>query len=244
LPASGDLAVGASSSTVTIWHVKNKQISLFSTLKLSAGPYAIGLAYDDKGDLYAGDAGANVIDFFSAGEISAGGGSPTRTLVTSNLNEVYYLAATGNRLLADGYDQNGQPLLVSVNIRTGADTILQKSALSGQLIGGIALDLQDNAILNTYGNSNALLVFKKPWTGSPTSTFVYGSGAQNSYYSGISLDRSQRTLWAANFLIQQVIHGFANVQANSYPLGTIGRSTALVASEYYDSVAVDPQAKR
>src|SRR5665213_705432 len=44
-PASGDLAVGSRSGTVTIWHVKSKQITLFSTLKLSNGPYAIGLAY-------------------------------------------------------------------------------------------------------------------------------------------------------------------------------------------------------
>ena len=243
-PASGDLAVGTRSSTVTVWHVKNKQISLFSTLNLSAGPYAIGLTYDDKGDLYAGNVGDNVIDFFSASEISAGGGSPTRTLVTSNLNEVYYLAATGNRLLADGYDQNDQPLLVSVNTKTGGDTILQKTQLSGQLIGGIVLDLKDNLTINAIGNTNMLLAFPKPWTGSPTETFVYGSGAQNSYYSGISLNRSQRTLWAGNFVIQQVSHGFTNLQANSYPLGTVGRSTALVASEYYDSVAVDPQAKR
>ncbi len=64
------------------------------------------------GDLYAGNVGENVIDFFSAGVINAGGGSPTRSLTTSNLIQINYLAASGQRLLADGYDMNGQPILV------------------------------------------------------------------------------------------------------------------------------------
>src|SRR5580700_7218617 len=54
---TGDLAVGTKSSTVTVWHVKSKQITLFATLKLSQGPYAIGLAFDRNGDLYAANAG-------------------------------------------------------------------------------------------------------------------------------------------------------------------------------------------
>lgn len=126
-PRSGDLAVGTKSATVTVWHVKNKQITLFATLKLSQGPYSIGLAFDKKGDLYAANAGDGVIDFFNSSEIEAGGGGPARTLFTSNLNEVEYLTADAHNLLADGYNSSGQPLLVSVDTRTGADTILQGS---------------------------------------------------------------------------------------------------------------------
>lgn len=37
-PQSGDLAVGTKSATVTVWHVKSKQITLFATLNLSEGP--------------------------------------------------------------------------------------------------------------------------------------------------------------------------------------------------------------
>jgi hypothetical protein len=59
-PKSGDLAVGARTGSVTVWHV-HKTIEQFSTLHLSQGPYAIGIAYDDKGDIYAADAGDNVI---------------------------------------------------------------------------------------------------------------------------------------------------------------------------------------
>jgi DNA-binding beta-propeller fold protein YncE len=239
---SGDLAVGTRSATVTVWHVKSKQIALFATLKLSQGPYAIGLAFDKQGDLYAANAGDNAIDFFGSSEIEAGGGGPTRTLFTSNLNEVLYLAADAHNLLADGYNSSGQPILVSVNTGTGADTILQ-TIESGYLPEGIAFDRQDNLILNTVGNNNTLAVFKKPWSGSPTSTFIYGSGAENGYYTGISLNRSQNTLWAASFYLPVQSHGYGSVQANSYPLGSVGRSSTGIESEFYDSIAVDPQAK-
>ena len=241
-PQSGDLAVGTRSATVTVWHVQNKAITLFATLNLSPGPYAIGLAFDKKGDLYAANAGDNVIDFFESSEIETGGGGPTRTLVTSHLNETEFLAADAHSLLADGYDRYGQPLLVSVNTRTGADTILQ-SIESGHLPEGIVFDRQENLILNTVGNNNTLAVFKKPWSGSPTSTFVYGSGAENGYYTGISLNRSQNTLWAGSFTLPVPSHGFGSVQANSYPLGSIGRASTGIESEFYDSIAVDPQAK-
>ncbi|HET6274498.1 MAG TPA: WD40 repeat domain-containing protein [Candidatus Cybelea sp.] len=121
---SGDLAVGTKSGTVTVWHVKSKQITQFATLNLSQGPYSVGLAFDPKGDLYAANSGDNVIDFFTSSEIHAGGGAPTRTLFTSQLNEVEYLAADAHNLLADGYNRYDQALLVSVNERTGNDTIL------------------------------------------------------------------------------------------------------------------------
>jgi WD40 repeat protein len=241
-PGSGDLAVGTKSATVTVWHVKSKQITLFATLKLSQGPYAIGLAFDRKGGLYAANAGDNVIDFFKSTEIEAGGGGPTRTLVTSNLNDVLYLAADARNLLADGYNSSGQPILVSVNKRTGADTILQ-TIESGYLPEGILFDRQENLILNTAGSNNTLAVFKRPWNGSPTSTFIYGSGAENGYYTGISLNRSQNTLWAASFYLPVQSQGFGSVQANSYPLGSVGRSSTGIQSEFYDSLAVDPQAK-
>jgi WD40 repeat protein len=239
---TGDLAVGTKSATVTVWHVKSKQITLFATLKLSQGPYAIGLAFDKNGDLYAANASDNVIDFFESSEIETGGGGPTRTLFTTHLNEVEYLAADAHKLLADGYNSYGQPLLVSVNTHSGADTILQNIE-SGQLPEGIVFDRHENLILNTPGNNNTLAVFKRPWSGSPTSTFVYGNGAQNGYYTGISLNSSQNTLWAASFTLTNQSHGFGSVQANSYPLGTVGRSSTGIESEFYDSIAVDPQAK-
>lgn len=241
-PHSGDLAVGTRAATVSVWRVKSKQITLFATLNLSQGPYAIGLAFDKKGDLYAANAGDNVIDFFESSEIQAGGGGPTRTLFTSNLNEVEYLAADAHNLLADGYNSSGQPLLVSVNTQSGADTILQ-TIDSGNLPEGITFDRRENLILNTIGDNNTLAVFKQPWSGAPTSKFVYGYGAENGYYTGISLNRSQNTLWAGSFFLPVQSQGYGSVQANSYPLGSVGRSTTGIESEFYDSVAADPQAK-
>jgi hypothetical protein len=241
-PLSGDLAVGTRSGTVTVWHVQNAQITLFATLNLSQGPYAVGLAFDKKGDLYAANSGDNGIDFFESSEIKAGGGSPTRTLLTSHLAAAVYLAADGQSLLADGDNIYGQPILVSVNTNTGVDTIVQ-NILSGTVPEGIVLDRDQNLILNTIGNDNTLAVYKKPWTGSPKSTFVYGSGALNGYYTGISLNKAQNTLWAGSFSLPVRSHGFASVQANSYPLGTVGRSSNAILAEYYDSIAVDPQTK-
>ncbi|HEY4433874.1 MAG TPA: hypothetical protein VGM99_05685 [Candidatus Cybelea sp.] len=240
-PRSGDLAVGTRSETVTVWHVKSKQITPFAKLNLSQGPYAIGIAFDAKGDVFAANAGNNVIDFFAASEIEAGGGAPTRSLVTSHLNEVEYLAANARALLADGYDSNGQPFLVSVNTRTGADTVLQQIE-SGTVPEGITFDRRENLILNTIGDNNTLAVYKKPWNGSPTSTFTYGS-APNGYYTGISLNKSQNTLWTGSFALLNQSHAVGSVQANSYPLGNIGRSSNGIAAEFYDSIAVDPQAK-
>lgn len=242
-PTTGDLAVGSRSDAVTVWHVSGKGIKQFATLTLSQGPYAIGLAYDHDGNLYAGNVGQNVIDFYSSTLIASGGGSPTRSIPTSNLTEIYYLAAPGKKLLADGYDMNGQPILVSVNLQSGGDTVLQKLSTFGTLAEGIAVDSRQRLIVNAAGNANMLLVFKKPWTGSPVATFPYGSGGM-AYYTGISLNKSQHTIWAGNYFEQNISHASTDVQANSYPLGSVGKSTAAIPNEFFDSVALDPQSKK
>lgn len=241
-PTTGDLAVGSRTGVVTVWHVSAKAIAQFATLQLSQGPYALGLAYDGKGDLYAGNVGQPVVDFFSASEIAAGGGNPTRSVSTSNLQDIYYLAAPGNKLLADGYDVHGQAILVSVNLTSGGDTVLQQLSNYGSLAEGIAVDSHGRLIVNSAGNSNALLVFDKPWTGKPVASFPYGDGG-NSYYAGISLNKPQNTIWAGNYFLLTIRQASTNVQANSYPLGSLGPHSTAVANEYYDSVAVDPQAK-
>lgn len=242
-PDSGDLAVAARSGVVSVWHVSGKSITQFATLQLSQGPYAIGLAYDQHGDLYAGNIGENVIDFFSASLIAAGGGSPTSSIPTSNLVEIYYLATAGKQLLADGYNAYGQPILVAVNLKAGGDTVLQALSTYGTVAEGIAVDRRQRVIVNSVGSANSLLVFDKPWTGSPVATFPYGSGGA-SYYSGISLNKPQNTIWAANFFEQNISHASTDVQANSYPLGSLGAATASISSGFYDSVVLDPQAKK
>ncbi len=113
----------------------------------------------------------------------------------------------------------------------------------GTLAEGIALDLRQRLIVNAAGSANMLLVFKKPWTGSPVATFPYGSGGF-AYYTGISLNKPQNTVWAGNYTLQNISHASTNVQANSYPLGSLGAASALIPSEFYDSIALDPQAKK
>ena len=241
-PTSGDLAVGSRSGVVTVWRVSGKGITQFATLQLSQGPYAVGLSYDDNGNLYAGNVGQPVVDFFAASLIAAGGGSPTRSVPTSNLQNIYYLATHGKKLLADGYDEHGQPILVSVNVTAGGDTVLQKLSNFGTLAEGIAIDRTGHLIVNAAGNANMLLLFDKPWTGSPVATVPYGNGG-NQYYTALSFNKQQNTLWAGNYFLQTVRTADTNVQANSYPLGSLGNATAPILNEYYDSVALDPQAK-
>ncbi|MGB8518995.1 MAG: hypothetical protein WCD38_02415 [Candidatus Tumulicola sp.] len=241
-PTTGDLAVGTHGGVVTVWHVSGKAITQFATLALSQGQYAVGLAYDHKGDLYAGNVGQPVVDFYSASEIAAGGGNPIRSVTLSNLQDIFYLAAPGDKLLADGYDVHGQAILVSVNLTAGGDTLLQQLSNYGSTAEGIVVDTHGHLIVNSGGNSNALLLFNKPWTGAPVSTFPYGDGG-NSYYAGISLNKKQDTIWAGHYFLITIRQASSNVQANSYPFGTLGPHSTAVANEYYDSVAVDPQAK-
>jgi hypothetical protein len=241
-PKTGVLAVGSRSSAITLWHVTRAAITQFGTLKLSQGPYSIGIAFDARGNLYAGNAGDNVIDVFTAAEVKSGTGAPVRSLFTTNLNEVDYLAATGTSLVADGYNQNGQPIIVSVNTQTGADTVLQMPA-SGTIPYGIVFDRKQNLIFNNAGNTDTIFVYAKPWNGAPTVSFVYGNGASNGYYSGISLNAAQTTLWAANYTLLNPSHAVANVQANSYPLGKVGSGSVGVAFGFYDSIAAWPQGK-
>lgn len=242
-PTTGDLAVSQrSGGVVSVWHVSGKGITQFATLHLSQGLYAVGLAYDNKGDLYAGNVGQAVIDLFPASEIAAGGGAPAQSVATSNLSDILYLAAPGDKLLADGYDMNGLPIVVSVNLKSGGDTVLQHLEQYGTVAEGIAVDIHGHLIVNSAGSSNTLLVFDKPWTGSPASSFPYGNGG-NAYYTAISLNKKQDTLWAGNYVLSNPSHASTNVQANSYPLGSLGSASALIPNEFYDSIAVDPQAK-
>jgi hypothetical protein len=242
-PTTGDLAVSArSGGVVTVWHVSAKGITQFATLQLSQGFYAVGLAYDHKGDLYAGNVGQPVVDFYSASEIATGGGNPIRSVTLSNLQDIFYLAAPSDKLLADGYDVHGQAILVSVNLQAGGDTLLQQLSNYGSLAEGIVVDTHGHLIVNSAGNSNALLLFNKPWTGSPVSSFPYGNGG-NAYYTALSLNKRQDTIWAGNYVLSNPSHASTNLQANSYPLGSLGNATTAIPNEYYDSVAVDPQAK-
>ena len=104
------------------------------------------------------------------------------------------------------------------------------------------MDTDGHLIVNSAGNSNALLLFNKPWTGSPVSSFPYGNGG-NAYYTALSLNKRQDTIWAGNYVLSNPSHASTNLQANSYPLGSLGNATTAIPNEYYDSVAVDPQAK-
>ncbi len=245
---TGDLAIGTEAGSVTVWHVTASGITQYATLSLSqgaSGAAAYGLAFDQKGDLYAGNWPSNAIDVFDAATIAGGGGSATRTLYSKAFGSIYFLATDGKTLLADGLDPTmNNDLLAKIDTKKGRAKILQTIVnSSGGYPGGLAVDAKHNLIVNNqYGT---LSTFARPWTGAATSSFAY-NWPYNSY-TAISLDAAQTTVWAANLFFQTVSgnnYVFTAAQANGYPLGTLGIATSpAYQDEEYVGVALDPASK-
>jgi hypothetical protein len=212
-PKSGDLAVGNSPNEVTVWHVSASGISQFAALSTSAGaPEA--LAYDGTGNLYVGDAHTNAIDVFSAKVIAHGGGAPARTIHTTLLASVYFLATTGHTLVASGQGQGQNNLVVSVDRETGADKILQ------MVLGyasGLAFDADQNLNVNTGRN---VQTFTKPWKGLKT-----GQGRLGGDFYGLSLDATGTQIWSTHeFTVYESLE-YTALQSIGYPIGNSGGET-------------------
>jgi hypothetical protein len=239
---TGDVAIGTNKGTVTVWHVSASALTLYAKMTLSQGvngARATGVAYDSGGNLYAVDWPSNAIDVFPKNEIKLGKGLPKRTIVAPAFADVYYLATDGDTLLADGYDPAMNDIVATVDTKTGNDALLQTISNShGGFPGGLAIDAHDTLIVNNqYGT---ITTYASPWTGAATSTLSYGFPSFD--YIPISLDRAQTTLWAGNLFYEKG-QLYTDVQANSYPLSTLGTSTAPMFQEEYLGLALDPQKK-
>jgi hypothetical protein len=158
ISGTGNLAMGAYGGVVTLWHVAQTGITQYGTCTLSGAAddtNAVGITWDGKGGIYAGNWPSNTIDYFSAATIAGGCTAPTLSLETTNLEVVFYLAIARKGLLADGYTFSGDADLMAINEKTGADTELQTignlSAGTGYP-GGVAADAAQNVyVVNQYG---------------------------------------------------------------------------------------------
>jgi hypothetical protein len=238
-----DLAMGTNKGTVTVWHVAVSGMTEYAKLTLSgqaAGAIASSVAFDNVGNLYAVDWPSNEIDVFAAKDIKTGKDvAPKRTIAPPDFADVYFLATDGPALYACGYNNAMQDIVASVDGKNGQDEVLQTVTNStGGFPGGIALDAEHNLIVNNqYGT---ITTYAPPYTGAAVSTFSYGFPYWD--YVPISLDHSQKTLWAGNtFYVSGSL--YTDAQANSYPLGSLGVATAPYLQEEYFGLALDPQTK-
>jgi hypothetical protein len=239
----GELAIGTFDSTVTVWTVSASAITQIATCNQSSGS-ADGVAWDSKGNLYGDNFPSNGIDTWSASSISGGCGSPSSTVYTTNLLAVYYLGTQGKTLLADGYTDNDDVDLVSVNKSTGNDTILQTDGNLSQgtgFPGGIAVGTHKAVYLNNqYGTINE---YSNGGKGSLVATCNWGFDPND--YTGISVGKSGG-IWGADINFGSGLYTYA--EEDALPLGG-GSCNVLVdsspeeVSEEYLGVAVYPANK-
>jgi hypothetical protein len=246
----GTLAIGDFDGNVTLWTIGANSLTKFATCTLSLGAsgYAAdGIAFDSKGNLYADDYPANAIDFWSKAAIAAGCGMPTRTVYTSNLQVIYYLATVKARtLLATGYDSGENVDLVSVNQKTGIDKILQTVGNLSQgtgFPGGVAVDNASNAYVNNqYGS---ITEYPNGGVGKQSDSCTWTFSPDD--YTAIATNATGTALWAANinFGSSQLL---TYAEEDTIPLGgaacsTIGDTTPAQLSEEYLGIAVYPAGK-
>jgi hypothetical protein len=198
-------AKGKTSSTGEILEytavLKNDQLQMkyVGTLQQSGngGP---GLTVDSAGNVYASNLNTNAVDVFSAAEVKSGSGTPVRTIHTKLLARVYWLAAAGKTLLANGLDKGGNYDVTDVNVKTGADKLANQLCTSKTsnpcYPGGMAVGPRPSADLYVNNQTNRTIsAYAPPWTGGPASTVSYPS---TDLVVAIALDTKNNLLWGGN----------------------------------------------
>lgn len=240
------LAIGTFDNTVTTWTISGSSITQTGTCTLSGGGEgADGVAWASNGGLYADNFPTNGVDEFSKASVAAGCGAPTKTVYTTNLEVVYYLATAKKTLLGEGYTSDLDVDLVSINAKTGSDTILQNNGNLSEgtgFPGGIdASSNQTVAVNNQYGS---ITTYSGGGSGSETGSCSWGFDPND--YTGIAFNAAQNGIWGAN------------INFGGSPLVTYGEEDALPtsgacsvqldtsptqANEEYLGIAVAPRGK-
>jgi hypothetical protein len=137
---------------------------------------------------------------FTAAEVKSGSGAPVRTIHTTVLRQVFWLATAGKTLLANGLDQNGNYDITDVNVKSGKDklvnTLCRPTGSMGCYPGGMEIGPAPSEVL--YANNqgtDTINAYAKPWTGAPASAVTYPS---TDLVSDIALDTTNNLLWGAN----------------------------------------------
>jgi hypothetical protein len=246
-PTTYDMAGTLSNSKIGVWHVNANAITQFATLTLSQDDteYPEAIAYDEKGDLYSTHGVDNYIDFFSAAEIQAGGGSPSRTFRANDLVRAYAMAIHGKHMALGGdLGASGTVLIDSIDLSNGSEQIEQ--ALNGPYFAGMVLDRHNTLLLNLIGYPNnidgSLVAFAYPWSGSPSQAWEYSDGDDYEVYNGISLNKKQDEVYSTAYDSPYISEYYGYVSSSTYPtLGGGGGSSRAVEYAGYGSIAVDPQ---
>jgi hypothetical protein len=176
------------------------QLTQVGTLQQSTKNGGLGLAVDSAGNLYASNSRTNAIDVFTAAELQSGSGSPARTIHTRVLTQVYWLATAGKTLLANGLDRSGNYDITEVNVRSGADRLVNqlcKSETAGKCYpGGMEVGPKPSTLLYVNNETNDTIgAYTPPWTGAPTSSVTYPAA---DLVASISLDTTNNLLWGGN----------------------------------------------
>jgi hypothetical protein len=240
---NGDVAMASAGGVVTVWHVTNTLLTPYATLTLSGGGSwnALGMAFDRAGNLYATDYPGASVDEFQAATIAAGGGGADHTYALPGFTTAYYVTGVGPNLLVDGWDSGYNFVVADLVIKGAAGklTVLQNlGTLSNGtgFPGGLSIDKHE-ALLVDNQYAGTVSTFAKPWTGAPTSMLSWGHVPDD--YTGIVLDQLKDTLWAADIYTSGSATTSFGV-ANSYPLGSIGFTTAPPVNDEYVAVTVSP----
>jgi hypothetical protein len=159
-----------------------------------------GLAVDSGGNLYASNSNSNAIDVFTAAEVKSGSGTAVRTIHTKLIAQLYWLAAAGKKLLANGLDKAGNYDVTDVNLKTGADKLVNQlctSKASGTCYpGGMEVGPRPSTVLYVNNETTDTIgAYAQPWTGAPTSTVTYPS---TDLVAAIGLDTKNNLLWGGN----------------------------------------------
>jgi hypothetical protein len=176
------------------------QVQYVGTMQQSSADGGPGLAVDRGGNLYASNANSNAIDVFTAAEVKSASGMPVRTIHTKLLTHVYWLATAGAKLLANGLDKAGNYDVTEVNVKTGADKLVNQLCTartsSTCFPGGMEVGPSPSLVLYVNNKTNnTVSAFAPPWTGTPVSSVTY---PPTDLIEAVALDTQNNLLWGGN----------------------------------------------
>ena len=236
-PLDGNVAVATyedySTPIVQVYTVNTQHVGLTGTFTINNNDaqYALGLAFDAKGNLYASVTPSNQIVEFYASTIASRTGNPDRTYTLPDLAQADYIATDGDKVVVDGVSKNND--FIAVELTRKGDKVLNDYGSLTQktgVPGGIAIDAKHNLTVNNqYGT---LATYAAPWTGKPTATLNWNP-AQNDY-TGIALDPTQTALYASDFSSEYDGIGIGN----TYPLKSVTGLVTYPMAEIFLGITV------
>ena len=147
---------------------------------LGSDYYAYGLTIDKSGNSWVGNWPSNVIDEYTKSQLPCASGCyPAKSVTATDFSVVYFLAADGDKIYADGFGaSDGNPIFCRINTNTGAcyNKPFLSFSSSGFFPGGIKFDKRHNLIVN---NQFGTLTTYAPPYAVPVATFQYSESERS-----------------------------------------------------------------